>query len=217
MCHSVYAKSLEEHVQLFIKETEMPRLQNSFPDAEIHIEMDNQAALSYLPDCLPQNLTIENQRPDALRRTTYSLQCSDPVWQSFIPVSQQILIEAIKAGIPISRKQIIDTSNTIIDQVDITQLRGQIYTPQNPPYGLIASRNISANTFITDRITELPVIIKKGQKVLITAQSGQLFVRMTGEAQQDGILGQQIRVKNLSSDRIVYGKVVSDGEVRVDY
>jgi flagella basal body P-ring formation protein FlgA len=81
----------------------------------------------------------------------------------------------------------------------------------------MASRNIRINTFLTDQLTELPDLVKKGSNVLITAQSGAISVKMNGTALEDGVMGQQIRVQNVSSGRIVYGKVVSDSEVLVNY
>ena len=214
---AVFSNELEQAIASFIEQSEIPRLASMYSDAEVIIELENQASLSYLPACDEQNLSIENKRPNAHRRTTYTLSCTDPVWKSFIPVSQKILIEAYKASTPIDRKQVIDDNNSVLTKVDITQLRGQVYTADNPPFGLVASRNININTFITNQITELAILIKKGQRLLIHAQSGTINVNMSGEAMEDGVLGQQIRVKNISSGRIVYGKVVSTNEILVHY
>ncbi|MDB4837971.1 flagellar basal body P-ring formation chaperone FlgA, partial [Marinomonas sp.] len=140
-----------------------------------------------------------------------------PVWKSYLPVTQSITITAIKAITPINRGQTIDQSNTDIGEVDISGLRGQIFTPKKPPYGLVASRNLPLNTYITDNLTDLPRLVKKGDSVLITANGGSIVVKMNGIALEHGKKGQQIRVKNTSSGRIVRAKVVTSSEVLVNY
>ena len=213
---NVFAASTEEQINNYIKNIELPRLASSYPHAEIVISLENRGGLNYLPNC-EHDIKVENQRLNSKKRTTYAIYCQQPEWKSFIPVSQKILVEAVKVITPIRRKQIINTNNTIIDKVDLTQVRGQIYSPKSPPYGLIAKRNININTFITKELTELPILVKRGQNILISAQSGLINVKMNGVAAEDGTLGQQIKVKNVSSGRFVYGKVVSAAEIRVNY
>lgn len=211
------ASQIETQIQQFINNVEYPRLQSEFSNARISIELQNQVALSYLPDCDADKLVIENQRPEATRRTTYAISCEDPFWKSYVPIEQHIYVQGIKATTPISRGERITQSNTDIGEIDISTLRGHLYTESNPPFGMIASRNIRINSFITDQLTDKPNLVKKGSSVLITAGSGGIMVKMNGTALEDGIQGQQIRVQNTSSGRIVYAKVVSDSEVLVNY
>ncbi|TPE54933.1 flagellar basal body P-ring formation protein FlgA [Maribrevibacterium harenarium] len=214
---TVDASQIETQIQRFINNIEIKRLQTLYPDAEISITALNSAAIDYLPECDANDLRIENQRPDAIRRTTYSISCTNPTWQSYLPIEQTILIEGVKASVPINRGEAITRSNTALGKVDISTIRGHIYTDTNPPYGMIAKRTIRINDFITDNHTELPDVIRKGNQVLITARSGAIIVKMNGEALEDGAIGEQIRVRNNSSGRIVYGKVVSDSEILVNY
>ncbi|MCZ2721187.1 flagellar basal body P-ring formation chaperone FlgA [Marinomonas sp. 15G1-11] len=211
------ATDLQRYITDFIEHHEKPRLAELYPQADVNIELENRADFSYLPTCSEENLSIINSRQDAQKRTTYTVECFAPAWKFYVPVNQMILLEAYVAITPISRKQPISSHNTDLIQVDITKLRGDIYNKENPPFGFVASRNININTVITDKLTELPIIVKKGSRVMIKAQSNAISVRMNGESLENGTLGQQIRVKNISSGRIVYGKVVSSNEILVNY
>jgi flagella basal body P-ring formation protein FlgA len=212
-----FAISIEAQLNRYINEVEIPRLSKIYPDASIDISLNNLAALNYLPDCEGSTINISNQRPDTTKRTNYEISCESPVWKSYIPATQSIMITAIKTSSPISRGQAISTYNTDIGEVDLSSLRGDIFTESNPPYGLIASRNLRINTFITDNLTSQPTLIKKGDLILITASSGTITVKMNGVSLENGIKGQQIRVKNTSSGRIIYAKVVTNSEVLVNY
>lgn len=61
------------------------------------------------------------------------------------------------------------------------------------------------------------VLIKARDNVKIVAVIGPSRVEAMGEAQQDGKIGQVIRVRNLDSNRVVYGRVESSGVVTVEY
>lgn len=211
------ASPIEEQINDFITKVEIPRLTQIYPEAAINITLNNLAALNYLPECESQEVQINNQRPEATRRTNYEIKCDSPSWKSYIPVTQTITIDAVKTTVPISRGQKIDQINTGLAKVDISTLRGQVFGRKNPPYGLVASRNLRINTFITDMNTDMPTLIAKGDAVLITASSGNIEVKMNGVALENGTKGQQIRVKNSSSNRIIYAKVVTDSEVLVNY
>lgn len=213
----IFADTIETQINNYINQVEIPRLSNIYPEASITISLNNLAALNYLPNCEHEVIQIHNQRPDATKRTTYEISCDNPVWKSYIPATQSIMIPAIKSTTPISRGQTITRSNTDIGEVDLSSLRGHVFTKQNPPYGLIASRNLRINTFITDNLINQPTLVNKGDVILITANSGSIIVKMNGVALENGIKGQQIRVKNTSSGRIVYAKVVTDSEVLVNY
>ncbi|TBR37718.1 flagellar basal body P-ring formation protein FlgA [Marinomonas agarivorans] len=208
--------TVEQQINQYINDYELPRLSKSYPNARVEITLDNRANLNYLQAC-NHPIQIKNQRKNTKKRTTYEITCTSPSWRFFVPIAQKVFISAIKTTSPIKRKEDINQQNTTVDEVDITQINGKIYSPQDPPYGLVAKRNIKINTFLTDILTELPILIKRGQKVLITAKSGEISVRMNGVSTENGVLGQQIKVKNSSSGRFVYGRVISDSEIQVNY
>lgn len=60
-----------------------------------------------------------------------------------------------------------------------------------------------------------PKAIKRGDAVIIEAQSGLIFVSTPGTALTDGKVGQQIRVRNERSQREIKVEVIGPGRVRV--
>jgi flagella basal body P-ring formation protein FlgA len=51
--------------------------------------------------------------------------------------------------------------------------------------------------------------------VVISARSGTLNVRMPGEALSNGGMSEQIKVKNLNSQRVIKARVTAPGQVEV--
>jgi hypothetical protein len=61
------------------------------------------------------------------------------------------------------------------------------------------------------------VVIHPRDNVKVVARVGNLRVTITGEAQQDGKVGQMIRVRNTDSGKIVVGRVLDRSNVEVEY
>lgn len=69
---------------------------------------------------------------------------------------------------------------------------------------------------ITKAMFKEPVLVKKGEVVRIVLDKGQMSLMATGVAEEEGIDRQRIRVKNLSSQKIIFAKVVGEAFVRVE-
>jgi flagella basal body P-ring formation protein FlgA len=61
------------------------------------------------------------------------------------------------------------------------------------------------------------VRIKRADRVKILGRIGNLAVTVSGEAMQDGRMGDTIRVQNTESKSIVQGKIISAEEVEIAF
>lgn len=68
---------------------------------------------------------------------------------------------------------------------------------------------------VTPVALEQPAMVRKGDQVVIIARAGNLAVRMPGEAMSDGGFNEQIRVKNLNSNRVIKANITGPGQVEV--
>jgi flagellar basal body P-ring formation protein FlgA len=65
-------------------------------------------------------------------------------------------------------------------------------------------------------LREVP-LVKKGKMAKIILTNGLIHIATVGQIQEDGALGSLVKVKNVSSQRVVYAKVVGDSLVQVDF
>lgn len=61
-----------------------------------------------------------------------------------------------------------------------------------------------------------PVLIRARQRVTLTVRLGAMNVSASGEAMQDGKLGQTVRVQNIDSKKVLTGKVSGPGVVDIE-
>jgi flagella basal body P-ring formation protein FlgA len=59
--------------------------------------------------------------------------------------------------------------------------------------------------------------IKRGKMVKIVLENGPMMIVTFGLSEEDGSRGDFIKVRNISSNKIVYAKVIDDSSVRVDF
>ncbi|HET8701985.1 MAG TPA: flagellar basal body P-ring formation chaperone FlgA, partial [Nitrococcus sp.] len=147
---------------------------------------------------------------------TVGVRCPGPKpWRLYVPVRITRHVEVLVAARPIPRG-IALTPNLIRrarrDPADLVQAW---YTQPKQLLGLETRRAISAGEVFSPQLLASPRLIRRGQELILFAASGAMTVTMKGEALEDGAKGDMIRVRNLSSNRIVEGRVVGADRVRV--
>ncbi len=84
------------------------------------------------------------------------------------------------------------------------------------PYGLVAKRRLRADTVIRPHMVgpvRAPIIVKRNQSVVIRIESPGFLITAAGTALLDGKAGENIKVRNTDSQRIIVAKVNDDGSV----
>jgi flagella basal body P-ring formation protein FlgA len=59
--------------------------------------------------------------------------------------------------------------------------------------------------------------VKRGKLVQIFLDSGYMKITTTGLSEEDGAEGSTIKVRNLTSNKIIYARVIGDAKVRIDF
>ncbi len=117
---------------------------------------------------------------------------------------------------PLKRNALLNKADVTMAERDVASLKLGYLTSIEEAVGSQLTRAIPADQPITPNQLRLPALIKRGDQVVISAISGVISVRMQGEALTDGGLGEQIRVRNLRSKKVIFARVTAAGQVEVD-
>jgi flagella basal body P-ring formation protein FlgA len=116
---------------------------------------------------------------------------------------------------PMKNGQVIESEDVYLSLIDVRRMPKDAVTRLEGVSGKVARRSLEINMPIAENaLSEIPVI-KKGQRVTLIISAPGLKITAPGEAREDGLPGQQIRVVNLYSRRDVRGIPIDDGNVRV--
>jgi flagellar basal body P-ring formation protein FlgA len=148
-------------------------------------------------------------------KVTISCECNDsPGWTFHLPAEVEIYRPVLVASAQILRGDSLDQSDLKFETRNISQISGEVLTTRDV-IGKAAKRQINAGDVIRSALLDQPKTINRGETVSITAKSGSIKVVMQGTAMTDGKLGQQIKVRNNQSDRIISAKVVGQAAVEI--
>lgn len=134
-----------------------------------------------------------------------------------IPVRLTVKLyqQVVVAARAISGREVLTADSIRLERFDTGRLAAGYITDSNQALGLQSRRLITQGTVITGQLLEKPVLIARGSTVTVVARMGDIEVTVSGQALQDGVKDQLIRVQNTNSRRIITAKVVDDATVLV--
>ncbi|NOY62830.1 MAG: flagellar basal body P-ring formation protein FlgA [Gammaproteobacteria bacterium] len=148
--------------------------------------------------------------------TTVGVRCDAPKpWSLYVPVRIKAMADVVVAARYLARGETLRAEDFVIEQRDIASLPRGYFTKSSAITGKYLKRALMKGSVVPPTAMARPKLIKRGERITIIAQTQGIEVRMAGRALTDGSAGQTIRARNLLSKKIVEGKVVKNGVLRV--
>lgn len=169
-----------------------------------------------LKDCkIP--LTYEfSTPPERGQRTTLKISCEGNIrWTIYNQVNFEIFKDIWVLNKNLHRGQIISSDDLQKAEYNISRLRGGFIEADIPIYGMKLKRNIYAESPIYFNQLAKVNAIKKGDEVVINANTPFMTISTKGIAMKNGNIGDQIPIKNTQSKRIVKATVLAKGKVEI--
>lgn len=155
-------------------------------------------------------------RPEA--NGAVNVRCAAPVaWSIFVPFRVERYTEAVVVARPLAARQMIQPDDLRLERLDSAQLANGYFETLAAVVGQQTKRALTPGQVLTGAHVVARKLVVRGQQVTLFAVRPGLTVRMKGEALEDGVSGQRIRVRSRSSKRIVEGYVEPSGAVRVAF
>lgn len=136
------------------------------------------------------------------------------VWAT---VKLEVLTEVVVTKRPLRRCQLITEEDIHLQTIDLTKTPSNVLTNPEEVLGKRTKRPISGNVVLTSDHIELPPTVRRGDVVVIVAESDGLKITALGEVSKRGRRGDRIRVVNLDSKKAIYARIVDSNTVRVDF
>ncbi|CAM3753124.1 flagellar basal body P-ring biosynthesis protein FlgA [Vibrio aerogenes CECT 7868] len=173
--------------------------------------LDNRIQAS---DCPTGLNAFSSSKRGSASNITVLVECKAENWRVYVPVRLKIKIPAVTANHPLSRGQIITQQDVSVSMVDLLRFRQQGFSSINQVIGAKVKRNVTLNDMINNHDI---CIVCRNDKVVIKAVKNGLTITTHGIALSDGIQGEQIKVKNNKSKRVIDAKVSGINEVTVHF
>jgi len=136
-----------------------------------------------------------------------------------VPVSGKITLRqaVVKASRKINPGQVLSKEDVTLVAEQNGQLNKDVLTSLDEAVGKKSVRSIQPGQPITSQMIEDPPVVKKGNRVVIQAQSDVIKVTAQGKVMEDGRVGEEVRVMNMGSGKEVFAIVKGPGLVEVAF
>jgi len=172
-----------------------------------------------LPDC---QHALQIDVADHIRvlwgKHNVRITCSDSNgWLLRGRVTVSVRLPVWVASREIGRKQTITAADVHLQEVKLEALNHGFSVESEPLLGFRTQRTITAGQVLDKNNLSQPLLVRKGEQVMIRVEQDGLKASMAGIALQDGIAGQMIQVRNRSSQKEIQAEVSQRAEVTVHF
>jgi flagella basal body P-ring formation protein FlgA len=173
-------------------------------DSRLHLAQCQQPLEAFFPPGLSN-----------LIATSVGIRCGQPNWQVYIPVNIHAYTMVLTASRPLARNTVLAANDLKLRKREISQYRSGVFADKQELVGMVLKRPLAEGSVVTPREVAPKQLVRRGEPVIIMAQSNGMMVRVQGKALMDGHHGEMIRVRNTRSGRKLVAEVIGTSTVMV--
>lgn len=207
------ANQASQHTQLAqLVETHLVQQINPTPNDKLKVLVREIDQRIDIPHCSQPFEFTSNNLQQNQSNISVKVTCPNSQWYLFTHATVALIQEVVVASDNLSPGSLLTASNLQVVEMDRNKLRGSTFSSIAEVSGARIKRRARAGNIVTDSML---CFVCKGDRVTIAAVSGGLSIQVYGVAEEDGVLGETIQVRNISSDKLIYAKVASTSEVHI--
>ena len=213
-CVTVRAEKIKAMVSDYITKN----LLNGNPDAAIKsIQVSDNLRLpvgtvSYEVSA-PRNRDLVGQVPFAVNFNVNG-KLYKKVWAN---VSIEVLAEVVITSKPLGRHKPITEDDIMVLKMDLAKVPSDVITDPEAVLGKRTRRAIGSKTVLRAILVEFPPLVRRGDVVVIVAETQGLKITALGQVKKKGALGDRIPVMNFDSKKVLYARVMDANTVKIDF
>lgn len=136
-------------------------------------------------------------------------------WKVYLPVHVGVFQDVIVASRPLPRGHLLQAGDFELASRDVSGITGEYLSSADDALGRRLTRSVTRGLVLATPLLQDQALISRGQTVTLNAGDGAINIRMAGIAVSDGRKNQLIQVRNVTSGKIVEGRVRSASVVEV--
>ena len=136
------------------------------------------------------------------------------IWVSAIV---EILGDVVVTRRPLGRYKPITEDDIVVRKMDLSKLPANVIHDPDLVLGKRTKRAVGAQTVLRPNLVEFPPLVKRGDMVVIIAESQGLKITTIGQVKKKGRRGERIPVVNLDSQKIIYARVLDSKTVKIEF
>lgn len=164
----------------------------------------------------PATLQITPTSPPetAFNRINFDVVCPGSAgWKEKVTVRPDVFVPVVMPKSLIERDTVITSDDLQLKKYNISNSRSGLIMQMDEVVGLTSKRALQPGKPLTRAGLVEPLLVKRDQPIMIVAHMAGITASMPGVALKNGRKGDMIKVRNISSQRVISGRVDDDGIV----
>jgi len=137
--------------------------------------------------------------------------------ERMVKAKLEISMDVVISAKPLSRGINIDRNDVKLIKRWFTHTPENILSNLDDVVGMKLRSSVKSNTEIRSNMVKSVPIVKRGKPVKIIFDNGLMNITTIGKSEQDGMYGDLIKVRNASSKKIIYARVMGNSLVRMEF
>jgi flagella basal body P-ring formation protein FlgA len=129
----------------------------------------------------------------------------------------EVLADVVITKKPLGRHKPITEDDIMVLKMDLAKAPADVITDPEMVLGKRTRRAIGSQTMLRANLVEFPPLVKRGDVVVIVAETNGLKITALGQVKKKGALGDRIPVVNFESKKVLYARVVDSNTVKIDF
>ena len=129
----------------------------------------------------------------------------------------EVLADVVITKKPLGRHKPITEDDIMVLKMDLAKAPADVITDPEMVLGKRTRRAIGSQTMLRANLVEFPPLVKRGDVVVIVAETNGLKITALGQVKKKGALGDRIPVVNFESKKVLYARVVDANTVKIDF
>lgn len=152
----------------------------------------------------------------ATGRRTAQVRCDDsPGWRLYVPVRIRREAEVVVLRTPAPPGVPIGAGQLVVQRRDVGDAAGPTFSDPSALVGRVPSRALAPGAVPTEADLAVGRPLRRGDPVVLLSRAGPVEVRVPGRALGPAQAGGAVAVENVSSHRVLRGRVVAEGVVEL--
>ncbi len=140
----------------------------------------------------------------------------NPVLSFWVIVDASVRGRFVKAKRRIPYGAVLAPEDVALVEEEVPDVRAEYIREPERVAGKVARRVLDAGAAVTRDALSDPFLVRSGDVVRLRVERVGIVLSALARAEQNGRLGQVVRVRNLEFERPLKARVVAPGEVRID-
>ncbi|WP_049721836.1 flagellar basal body P-ring formation chaperone FlgA [Gilvimarinus polysaccharolyticus] len=207
---------LKTQATLFLQERYAQQLQASTDTSEVTVAApDPRLRLAKCSQAL--TFSARDMGNDGGAISVKAICDGEQPWSLYLSAQVDVYRNVLVTAIPLARGAVIDMAAISQQRLNTSSLRQGYLTLPDQALGLLVRRSLDVGEPLRTGVLEQPLAVKRGDIVTLESTNGAIIVATQAEALSNGRVGEQIRVKNTSSKRVVRANILGEGRVGANF